>query len=182
MFMLNRVLAVWRAAIETSSRKEHIMRLGILVGSLALFGLTYCNGDLLAGGAKKSKHAHLHHALFELHDARHELAADKHDHGGHKQKAMLAMNDAVKHIELALISAGDNVKASPTKRDLQEHHKQYKHHPHLHHAVHELKHAHKQVKADRHPYGGHREAVLRDIHLAITEIEALLHHSGKKKK
>lgn len=157
------------------------MRIGSLrtfgaVGALAFFCLGIMTVDGTAGGKVKSKHAALHHALFELHDARHELRATKYDFGAHKEKALVAINDAIKHVDLALKARGDNLKPSPTKRDLQEHHKQYKHHPHLHHAVHELRHAHKHLKDAKHDFGGHREAALRDVNQAIHQIEILLKH------
>ena len=154
-------------------------RISVLaLGAVLLAGFACFQTSAEAGGAKKEKkklhHPHLHHALYELHDARHELKISKYNFGAHKEKAILAINDAIKHIELSLIAHGDNIKAVATKRDLQEHHKKYSHHPHLHHAVHELKHAHKEMHESSHDFGGHRKAALRDIHAAIHQIEILL--------
>ena len=151
------------------------MRLGIVwaVVALALPGLAGLKVDVQAG-EKKVKHAPLHHALYELHDARHELKATKYDFGNLKTAALVSINDAIKQLDLCLMSKGYNLKPSPTMRDLQEHHKKYKHHHHLHHAVHELHAAHKHLKEAKHDFGGHRENALRDVNHAIRDINALL--------
>ncbi|MBM3993673.1 MAG: hypothetical protein FJ303_05910 [Planctomycetes bacterium] len=151
------------------------MRLGFMLTFGALLFLT--------GGAgaqvKKHPHHHLHHALWELRDARKELKESKHDFGGHKEKALHAINDAIKQLELVLLYKNDNIKGEPTRGDLREHYKKYKHHPHLHHALHELQHAQHQLKEAKHNFNGHRERALRDIHTAIHQIELLLKHHKK---
>ena len=151
------------------------MRLASLltIGSLAIFAL----------GVRATEpvhpHHHLHHALWELRDAHKELKESKHDFGGHKEKALAAIHDAIKNLDLALKNVGDNTKGAPTRGDLKEEYKKYKHHPHLHHAMHELKHAHHQLKEAKHDFGGHREAALRDIHIAEKQIRILLEHHKK---
>ena len=121
----------------------------------------------------------MHHALWELRDARHELKEAKHDFGGHREKALHAVNDAIKQLDLILLYKGDNVKGVPTRGDLKEEYKKYKHHPHMHHAVHELKHAHHQLKETKHNFDGHKEAAMHDIHKAIEQIELALKHHKK---
>jgi hypothetical protein len=154
------------------------MRFGFVwgFGALALIALV---GSVQAGPSLHPHH-HLHHALWELRDARKELNEAKHNFGGHRSKAIAAIDDAIKQVELILKNHGDNsVKGTPTRGDLREEYKKYKHHPHTHHAIHELKHAHHQIKESRHDFGGHREAALRDIHHAITQLELTLkHHKG----
>jgi hypothetical protein len=150
------------------------MRFGLLsgIGSLVLFTAACA----CATAQEKHPHHHLHHALWELRDAHKELKESKADFGGHKEKGLHAIHEATKQVEHILKHHGDNVKGAPTRGDLHEEYKKYKHHPHLHHALHELKHAHHQIKESKHDYGGHREAALRDIHAAITQIEILLKH------
>ena len=47
------------------------------------------------------------------------------------------------------------------------------------HALHELREAHKELEGSKHAYGGHKQAALKDIHLAIEQIEkALKEHGG----
>jgi cell fate (sporulation/competence/biofilm development) regulator YlbF (YheA/YmcA/DUF963 family) len=148
-----------------------------IFGPMALLCLAVLSVPAMA--QKKHPHHNLHHALWELRDARHELKETKHDFGEHKEKAILAINEAIRQIEICLKNVGDNGKGEPTRRDLKDEYKKYKHHPHLHHAVVELRHAHKELKETRHNFGGHKDAALRDINAAIFNIEALLKHDRK---
>ena len=84
-----------------------------------------------------------------------------------------------KQLDLVLLYKGDNIKGTPTRGDLKEEYKKYKHHPHLHHALHELKHAHHQLKETKHNFDGHKENAIRDVHAAIQQIEILLKHHKK---
>jgi hypothetical protein len=152
------------------------MRFRLMASSLTLFGLA---AFYVAAQEPKHPHHHLHHALWELRDARKEVAEAKHDFGGHREKALIAINDAIKQLDLVLLYKGDNIKGVPTRGDLREEYKKYKHHPHLHHALHELRHAHKQLEEAKHDFNGHRKAALRDIHIAIGQIEILLKHHKK---
>lgn len=123
---------------------------------------------------------HLHHALWELREAHKELKEDTMwNFGEHKEKALHAIHEAEKQIEVLLMNRPANDQGTPTKRDLKEEYKQYPHHPHLHHALHELRHAHRQLKESTFDYGGHKEAALRDIHHAISQIEILLKDARK---
>lgn len=149
-----------------------------ILGSLALFGLAIVVTNADGGDKKQHPHHHYHHALWELRDARKELQEAKHDFAGHKEKALAAINDAIKQIDLILKNHNDNIKGAPTRGDLKEVYKQYTHHPHLHHALHECLHAHKQLEEARHDFG-HRKAALRDIHAAIVQIELVLKHHKK---
>ncbi len=125
-------------------------------------------------------HHHLHHALWELRDAHKDLKESKKSFGGHKEKALHAIHHAIEQVELILKHTGDNVKGVPTRGDLSAEYRKYKHHPHLHHALHEAKHAHKQIEAAKHNYGGHRERALHAIHHAIEQIELCLKHHNDR--
>jgi hypothetical protein len=154
------------------------MRLGTLwaFGAVAIFGLT----TLCARATEPMHpHHHLHHALWELRDARKELKDAKHNFGGHREKALLAVEAAIKQLDKALKNAGDNIKGAPTRGDLRETYKTYAHHPHIHHALHECRHAHKQLEESKHDFGGHRKAALHDIHHAIIQLELCLKHHKK---
>ena len=141
------------------------------------------SATLFAAAAAAAPHAHphhhLHHALWELRDAHKEITEAKHDFGGHRQKALAAVDDAIKQIDLALKNAGDNTKGAPTRGDLKAEYRKYKHNPHMHHALVECKHAHRQLQEAKHDFGGHRTAAIRDVNHAITQIELCLkHHKG----
>jgi hypothetical protein len=153
------------------------MRIGLLsgIGSLVLFTL----GSVCATAQDKHPYHHLHHALWECRDAHKELKESKHDFGGHKEKGLHAIHEAIKQLEHILKHKEAGIKGEPTRGDLKEEYKKYKHHPHLHHALHELRHAHHQLKEAKHDFGGHKEAAMRDIHAAIVQIELMLkHHKG----
>jgi hypothetical protein len=51
-------------------------------------------------------------------------------------------------------------------------------HPHLLHALYELREAHAELKESKHDYGGHKEAALRDMHIAAEQIELCLRAHG----
>ena len=153
------------------------MRFGafLAVGSLVLLLPV---GFMRAGGQTTPAlhpHHHFHHALWELRDAHKELKETKHNFGGHKEKAIHAIHEAIKQVELILKHHGDpSVKGEPTRGDLSAVYKTYKHHPHLHHALHEARHAHRQIAETKHNFGGHKERALKDIHHAITQMEICL--------
>jgi hypothetical protein len=54
-------------------------------------------------GAPQHHHpSHMHAALHELKEARHELKEAKHDFGGHREKALKAVDHAIHQLDLAL--------------------------------------------------------------------------------
>ncbi len=150
------------------------MRFGLL--SAAALSAWFTLASVWATAQEPHPYHHLHHALWELRDAHKELKESRADFGGHKEKGLAAIHDAIKQLDLALKHPEGHVKGSPTRGDLREEYKKYKHHPHLHHALHELRHAHHQLKESKHDFGGYREAALRDMHAAIVQIELMLKH------
>jgi len=129
-----------------------------------------------AGGKKGPHHPHMHHALHELKEARVELKEAAHDFGGHREKALKAVDAAIIQIEKALVGAGDNIKVGKLDKDV---YKKYEHHPHIHHAIHELKEARHELKEAKHDFGGHQEAALRDVNYAIEQLELALKFARK---
>jgi len=146
-----------------------------LFTSIAVFGvLTWYLPSGEAGGIK---HPHLHHALRELREARVELKEAAHDFGGHRVKALEGINAAIKQIDVCLKAVGDNIKGAG-KIDADSY-KKYAHHPHIHHAIHELKEARTELKEAKHDFGGHREAALRDVNYSIEQLELALKFARK---
>ena len=86
-----------------------------------------------SAAAQEHPHHHLHHALWELRDARKELKEAKHDFGGHREKAIVAIDDAIKNLDLCPEKRWRQHQgaASLTRGDLKEVYKTYKHDPHL---------------------------------------------------
>ena len=131
----------------------------------------------------KYKHPHLHHALWALHYANLELKESKEEFNGHKQKAHQAINAAITHIEVILKYENDDARAIPSKGQLTEALvKKYKHYPYLHHALHEVKSAHHQLKVSQNDFGGHRMKALRETNHAIHQIELVLKHAKQVDK
>jgi hypothetical protein len=140
----------------------------------SVFGFVLCVAPSGAAGAPR--HAHLHHSLRELREARTELKEAAHDFGGHRVKALEAVDAAIKQIDAALRATGDNIKGGKVDADI---YKKYTHHPHIHHAIHELREARTELREARHNFGGHREAAIRDINYAIEQLELALKFARK---
>jgi hypothetical protein len=125
------------------------------------------------------KHLPLHRALHELRECRMELKDAAHDFGGHRAKALEAVDAAIRQIDRALEGAGDNIKGIKLTFD-PDRYKKYKHHPHIHHAIHELREARAELKNAHHDFGGHREKAIKDIDYAIEQLELALKFANKK--
>src|SRR5581483_5342539 len=102
---------------------------GLLAAPLALVLLP------LAATAQHS--SHVQHALHELRHARTEVLNAKHDYGGHREKSIRAINDAIRQLEILAGHPHHRQHATDSKYKPGTE----KHPAHLHHALHELKHA-----------------------------------------
>jgi hypothetical protein len=143
----------------------------LAVGAACLFP-----AGTLRAGAKP--HPHIHHALYELREARTELTEAAHDFGGHRKAAVRAVNAAIVQLEKALQFSGDKRPFKGTPK--AEFYRKYARHPHIHHALHELRETVAELRAAAHDYGGHREAALRDTQAAIRQLELCLEYVRKK--
>ena len=121
-------------------------------------------------------HPHMHHALYELKEARVELKEADHDFGGHREKALKAVDAAAVQIEKAFEGAKVKFNGGKPGKDA---YKGYAHHPHIHHAVVELKQARVELKEAAHDFGGHREKALKDVDYAIEQLELALKFAKK---
>jgi hypothetical protein len=132
---------------------------------------------LSLGGGKP--HPHIHHALFELREARSELKAAGHNFGGHRREAIRDIDSAVGQLEKALKFSGDKrpFKGNPKA----EVYKKYATYPHIRHAVVELKETVSELKAASHNYGGHRQRALDATRAAITQLEVCIKFAKGKK-
>jgi hypothetical protein len=79
--------------------RTFILSIGILGAG---FGLVTCGGPNLALASAKERHPHIHRAIEELRETRHELKEADHDFGGHRKEALEAVDVAIKQLELAL--------------------------------------------------------------------------------
>jgi hypothetical protein len=86
---------------------KYVRTLALTVGLLGGgFGLVTCGGPTAVSAKspadKKERHPHIHRAIGELREARHELKEADHDFGGHRKEALEAVDVAIKQLELAL--------------------------------------------------------------------------------
>jgi hypothetical protein len=123
-------------------------------------------------------HPAMHHALFELQEAKTELKEAAHDFGGHREKALSAVNAAIKQIEVALEAKGDNYKGLKGREAAL--YKEYGQFPHIHHAVVELRKCRTELAEAKHDLGGHRERAIKDVDVAIKQLELCLGFAKKK--
>jgi predicted nucleotidyltransferase len=152
--------------------------------SIVLASALLCFTGLLAQAKQpavqppqKLKHPHLHHAYWALHFAHHELKMSPEEFGGHKQKALHAIERAMHHIKEILVFENDQLSGTPNRYELSELQRKYKHHPYLHHALHQLKSAHHQMKESKTEFGGLRVKALHEMDHAIHQIELVLKHA-----
>jgi hypothetical protein len=121
----------------------------------------------------KEGHFHIHHALYELKEARGELKDANHDFGGHREEALKAVDAAIRQLDEALMGAKDPFGSFKVDKDI---YKKYDNHPHIRHSIVELKEARTQLKDAKHDFGGHREQALKDVDYAIEQLEICLKH------
>ncbi len=136
----------------------------------------------LGGSASKAiaapAHPAMHHALFELQEAKSELRNAKRDFGGHRAKALEACDAAAKQLEISLESKGDAYKGLKG-RDVGLYKKYNGAHPHINHAIVELREAAVEMRAAKHDFGGHRVQALRDVEFAIEQLELAVKFARK---
>jgi hypothetical protein len=146
-----------------------------------LLSLCVCCGVLLAAGPQASvpvtKHPRLHFALHELREARRELKEAAHDFGGHRLKALEAVEAAIVQVKKCLEAVGEKPTGLAPKAEV---YKKYKHFPHIHHALHELREAKHALEKAPHDFGGHRLQAIRDIDRAIHQLEEAIRFAVRR--
>jgi hypothetical protein len=130
-------------------------------------------------GAQSKPHPHIHHALYELREARDELKKAAHNFGGHRKAALKEVQASIDQLKKALVYSGDK---RPFKGDPKaDYYKKYATYPHIRHAVHELKATVDELKAASHNYGGHRKLALERTQAAIRQLEKCIEFANSKK-
>jgi hypothetical protein len=119
-------------------------------------------------------HPRLHVALYELRHARTELKEAKHDFGGHRVKAIEALDVAINQIEKALKAVDDNVKGTAPGKDS---YKEFANHPHIHRALIESKEARTALKEAAHDYKGHRVKAIEALDEVVVQLDKALKYA-----
>lgn len=122
-------------------------------------------------GAQKVRHPKLHAALYELREARRELAKSTLNYAGKKKAALKAIDHAV--ISLKLILAVNDDTSSGLKRE-KGYYKKWKDHPHVRSALADLRDARRELVAAKTDFQGNKKRALKDIDEAIEQLGALL--------
>ena len=120
-------------------------------------------------------HSHVQHALHELRLARHQVKTAKHDFGGHRTAALVAIDDAIIQLDKLVAHPHHRHHAAQSKYTAG----QQKHASHLHHALHELREARHELRESRHDFDGIKGRAVRDIGFAIEQLEIIVRYYKK---
>jgi hypothetical protein len=140
-----------------------------LLATALVAGLTLLSLDTSRASAEE--HPRLHSALFEMRHARTDLKEAKHDFGGHRARAVAALDEAIIQVDKALKAVGDNIRGKPAGKDA---YKGYANHPHIRHALGEAREARAELRAAAHDYKGHREKAVQALNEVIDQLEKAL--------
>jgi len=125
-----------------------------------------------AAAQERDRHPRLHAALAELREARKELMEARDNWPpGNKERAMAAIDDAIKSLKAILAIKGDDFRGADRGPDF---YKRFSDHPKLRAALHDLREAREELRAARADFGNKKERALDDIDVAIGHIVALL--------
>ncbi len=121
--------------------------------------------------AHAQKYPRMVSALGELKEARKEMKEAAIDFGGHKVKALEAVDNAIEQMDKALRAIGIDPVYDPPKKDV---YKAYKNHPYIRHALAELRKARMEMKEAATDFKGHKEKALEATNVAINQLEKAL--------
>ncbi len=79
-------------------RRQALTVVGSLLGGALAAGLSH---PVLAGELA-AEHPHIHKAIEELKESKHDLESAKHDFGGHRAEAIKAIDGAIVQLEVCL--------------------------------------------------------------------------------
>ncbi len=139
----------------------------VVCAALALVGFS-------SARAAAEEHPRLHEALYEMRHAKTELKEAKPDFGGHRVKAIEALDDAITQVEAALKAVGDNIKGTEPSKDV---YKEYKNFPHIRHGLAAAKLARKELKDAAHDYKGHRAKAVEALDAVITQLDKAIEYA-----
>jgi hypothetical protein len=97
-----------------------------------------------------------------------------HDFGGHRARALDALDDALTQVEKALRAVDDNVKGVDPGKDAYKH---YVNHPHIRHALVEAMAARTELKEAAHDYKGHRAKAVDALDAVIDQLDKALKYA-----
>jgi hypothetical protein len=125
-----------------------------------------------ATAQERVRHPGLHAALAELREARKEIR-DAGDNWppGRKEQALTAIDDATRSIKVVLGVKGDDFRGLDRNPD---YYTQYKDHPRLRSALHDLREARRELEDAKADFGLYREQAIGDLDVACGSIVLLM--------
>jgi hypothetical protein len=125
----------------------------------------------LASEARAERYPRMVAALGEMKAARTELREAATDFGGHKVRAIEALDVAIVQMDQALRAVGIVPAYVPPSADV---YKAYKNHPYIRHALAELRKARHTMKQAATDFGGHKVRAIEAVDVAIAQLEKAL--------
>jgi hypothetical protein len=125
----------------------------------------------MAPSVRAAEYPRMVAALGELKEARKELKEADHDFGGHRVKAIEAVDGAIEQMDKALRAVGIEPVYTPPSKDV---YKSYKNHPYIRHALAELRKSRREMKDAATDFGGHKVKALEAVDTAIVQLEKAL--------
>jgi len=131
-----------------------------------------------AGASAQPKHSNLHKALYDLRDAKRELNDAPDVFGGHKGKAVEAIDAAILSIEKALATQKDfNFKGIKEKNEKDAKKGDFQR---IRNSLDSLREARAELKNGNNNFGGFKEKAVEQIDVAIDRLRAALDFVMKK--
>jgi hypothetical protein len=146
-------------------------RLFIISGLTALTLLIAVGPQAQAGGRREGRR--LLEALHEMEKAQGELKAARHDFGGHRDKAVECLGDAIKQTTRALKEVGIAVESVTPDVKIYGKYESYKH---LRHALHTIREARTELRELKRfeRAADHRDRAVRELNRAEEQVEKAL--------
>jgi len=152
---------------------HRLYRVVVPVTLLALVGFLT---DPAGAQQKKVDHPKLRAALHELREARHALQEAKDTWPpGYKQRALASTEAAIESVRNILAVKDVNTFVGVDRTP--DYYKQYKDHPKLRAALHDLREAREELHAAKADFRGMKERALDDIDTAIGDILTLIRYN-----
>jgi len=149
-----------------------------LLACAPLFALTLMVAGAPAEARQKERvqHPRLHAALFELRKAHKELKDAGGGFGGHRKKALEAMEAAIDSIRDVLEIKGDDPNVMVRK---EEFYRRYKTYPHLRQVMVDLKEAKSELEDAKSDFRGKKKDAIRNIDVAMRQLKLAIDNAEK---
>jgi len=122
------------------------------------------------------RHQHVRAALHELREARNELRNARGDFGGHRDKALRAIDDAEGSLKAMMRAWGEDFRGIDRNPDFYRRHRDF---PRLRQTVEDLRSARDELRSARGDNDDLRFRAVRDVDYAVEQIGLVLKFAGR---